>query len=64
MEIIAAYVRAVLTFLVVGVAVLLLARAAGVWEPRQPHPCEIWQATDEGLDLKGCYAAFDAERAD
>ena len=24
-----------------------------------PHPCEIWQATDPGLDLETCYEAFE-----
>ena len=59
MDLIETLTRALLVVLAVGFALALLARAAGVWEPRQPHPCEIWRATDPGLDLDGCYAAFD-----
>ena len=52
---------AFLRILAVGLALALLARVLGVWEPRQPHPCELWAATDAGLDLGGCYEAFEVE---
>ena len=60
-ELIRTLTRALLVAIAAGLALVLLARAAGVWEPRQPHPCELWAATDVGLDLAGCYAAFEVE---
>ena len=60
-ELVETLTRALLVAIAAGLALVLLARAAGVWEPSPPHPCELWAATDPGLDLAGCYAAFEVE---
>ena len=47
--------------IIVGALLLQLGYATGVLErPPPPHPCEIWQMTDPGLDLEKCYKAFEA----
>ena len=59
MDLIETLTRALLVVLAVGFVLVVLARALGMWEPHRPHPCEIWAATDEGLNLDGCYRAFE-----
>ena len=54
--------RALLVAIAAGLARVLLARAAGLWEPRQPRPCEVWAAADPAFfDVEGCRAAFEVE---
>ena len=46
----------------VGLALVLLARALVLWEPHEPHPCEVWAATAPAFsDVEGCRAAFEVE---
>ena len=52
---------ALLRVIAVGFLLALLARPLGLWEPHEPHPCEVWAATDEGLDVEGCRAAFEVK---